>query len=669
MNGVMPDQQSTKPSSVPEILAPAGNQESFLAALAAEADAIYCGLQSYSARMAAKNFTVEQMAALVALAHRRQVRVYVAFNSLLMAGDLAQAQHLLHQLSTVVRPDGLIFQDLALVALARQVGFQGERHLSTLANVSFAEPLAKLPEQLGIDRVVTPRELTVDEIKQMAARCPQQLGLEVFVHGALCYSVSGRCYWSSFLGGKSGLRGRCVQPCRRIFRQSSGSERFFSCTDLSLDVLVKVLKPIEQIKAWKIEGRKKGPHYVYYTVSAYRMLRDHGNDPEVRRAAQQLLELALGRPGTHYNFLSHRRYNPIDDVDQTGSGLMVGTVRGGHQKAYIQLREALLPGDLLRVGYEDQRGHQTVRIGRAVPHRGRYHLKSTARYSPPKGTPVFLIDRREAALTEMIAELAARLTPVESAAPHAKRRPRLKLPRAAGAPGPVIQMRVFRAKLSGPLSKNDPVGIWFDPQRPHGPKGRRTATTWHWLPPVIWPENEAALRDGLGALVRSGARQFVLNAPWQRYFFDTAAGCRLWAGPFCNIANGLAVQQLADMGFEGVIVSPELDRDNFLALPAQSPLPLGIVQSGFWPLAISRTVNTRLKLNQPFQSPHKEEAWTSRYGDSYWVFPNWQLDFTPFSKDWVKIGYRLFVHLDEPLPPKVTLKKRPGTWNWGLGLK
>jgi putative protease len=665
----MSDYPSANPSSSPEILAPAGSQESFMAALAAEADAIYCGLQSYSARMAAKNFTVEQLAALVALAHRRQVKVYVAFNSLLMASDLAQAQHLLDQLNTVVRPDGLIFQDLALVSLARQVGFQGELHLSTLANVSFAEPLAKLLQQLSIDRVVTPRELTVDEIKQMAARCPQQLGLEVFVHGALCYGVSGRCYWSSFLGGKSGLRGRCVQPCRRVFRQASQSERFFSCTDLSLDVLVKVIKPIGQIKAWKIEGRKKGPHYVYYTVSAYRMLRDHGNDPQARRAAQQLLQLALGRPGTHYNFLSHRRYNPIDDVEQTGSGLLVGTVRGGPQKSYIQLREALLPGDLLRVGYEDQHGHQTLRIGRAVPRRGRYHLKSTAKRSPSKGTPVFLIDRREAALTEMIATLEAQLPSATSVKSQSKSRPKLRLPQAASTGSPAGQMRVFRSQVSGPLAKKDQVGLWFDPQRPLGFRGRVAAATWHWLPPVIWPENETDMHNGIQALVLGGARQFVLNVPWQRYFFENITGCRLWAGPFCNIANGLAVEQLAAMGFAGAIVSPELDRDNFLALPAQSPLPLGIVLSGFWPLAISRTVNTRLKLNQSFQSPRKEGAWTARYGDNYWVFPNWRLDFIAFYNTLLKTGYRLFVHLDEPVPKKVSLKRRPGTWNWDLRLK
>jgi putative protease len=89
----------------------------------------------------------------------------------------------------------------------------------------------------------------------MALSCPSGLELECFVHGALCYAVSGRCYWSSFLGGKSGLRGRCVQPCRRLYTHLGKTKRFFSCQDLSLDVLTKTLLDVPQVASWKIEGR------------------------------------------------------------------------------------------------------------------------------------------------------------------------------------------------------------------------------------------------------------------------------------------------------------------------------------------------------------------------------------------------------------------------------
>ena len=258
----------------PQILAPAGNKASFLSALAAGADAVYCGLKVYSARMEAKNFAVEELAPLVDLAHEKGVQVFVAINSLFKHEDLSPAGNLLELLERLVKPDGLIVQDIALIDLVKQAGFSGELHLSTLANVSFPYALKLVKEKLGANRIVLPRELSIDEIKTLSAACPENLSLEVFVHGALCYGVSGRCWWSSYLGGKSGLRGRCVQPCRRLYTQGGKTGRYFSCMDLSLDVLSRALLPVPEISAWKIEGRKKGPHYVYYTVSAYKILRD-----------------------------------------------------------------------------------------------------------------------------------------------------------------------------------------------------------------------------------------------------------------------------------------------------------------------------------------------------------------------------------------------------------
>ncbi len=277
----------------PRILAPAGNRASFLAALAAGADAIYCGLKHLSARMEAKNFTSPELAQLTRLAHERGVGVYIALNTMLTTRDLDQAARLVDALVKTVRPDALIIQDLGLIPLARQAGFEGEIHLSTLANVSFPAALPWLRDRLGVDQVVLPRELDIDEMRVLGEACPPGLGLEVFIHGALCYAVSGRCYWSSFLGGKSGLRGRCVQPCRRSYQQGETRRRMFACMDLGLDVLVKVLRTIPQIRTWKIEGRKKGAHYVYYTVSAYRMLRDEGHNPKTKRASSSNPKAAL----------------------------------------------------------------------------------------------------------------------------------------------------------------------------------------------------------------------------------------------------------------------------------------------------------------------------------------------------------------------------------------
>ena len=166
------------------------------------------------------------------------------------------------------------------------------------------------------------------------------------------------------MGGKSGLRGRCVQPCRRRYTQTGQTHRYFSCQDLSVDVLAKVLLSIPKVRTWKIEGRKKGPHYVYYTVRAYRMLRDHHRNSKMKKDALHLLGRALGRTGTHYNFLPQRPQSPVNLNSQTGSGLLVGKIKGSRQNSYYNTREELFPGDILRVGYEDETGHSIKRIGR-----------------------------------------------------------------------------------------------------------------------------------------------------------------------------------------------------------------------------------------------------------------------------------------------------------------
>ncbi len=215
----------------PKILAPAGDQNSFLAAIAAGADAVYCGLKMFSARMEARNFSMEELSRLSALARSRKVELYVALNALVKEHELERTRGIIAKLEKYVRPHALILQDPGLAHLARACGFKGELHLSTLGNCTFPLALSSA-EKAGFSRVVLPRELSIDEIKLMADAAPETVDLEMFIHGALCYAVSGRCYWSSWFGGRSGLRGRCVQPCRRVYTQKNQKdqtqrERFF----------------------------------------------------------------------------------------------------------------------------------------------------------------------------------------------------------------------------------------------------------------------------------------------------------------------------------------------------------------------------------------------------------------------------------------------------------
>jgi putative protease len=643
-----------------EILAPAGDSDSFLAAVAAGADAVYCGLKNFSARMEAENFSLSELAALTALAHARGVRVHVAMNNMLKTSELAQAGRLISRLARQVRPDALIVQDLGMPALARQAGFTGELHLSTLAN---GGTIAGLPQVLGlgVDRLVLPRELSIDEIKAVAAKCPEGLGLEVFVHGALCYAVSGRCYWSSYLGGKSGLRGRCVQPCRRQYQQKNRKAALFSCDDLSLDVLVRPLSGVDKVDSWKIEGRKKGPHYVYYTVKAYRMLRDAGNDPAQRKAALGLLEMALGRPGSHYNFLGHRPSNPIADREQTASGHMVGKVQGGG-KAYVSPREPLKGGDLLRIGYEDQAGHQTVKVRRDVPKGGRLDLPRVKGRPAPQGAPVFLVDRRERELQAIIAELKGELGDVAETK-ESTFSP--KLPKRVRHKGRAVEMDVWR-KLPKRLGNRSEQAVWLTPGAERDISRNVFGRIWWWLPPVVWPAEEKAWTDCLENMTRLGARQFVLNAPWQLGLFGKPERQTFWAGPMCNTANPLALAELARMGFTGAFVSPELDREGFLELPTLSPLPLGVLVKGLHPLCVSRIRSETLKEREPFQSPKGEQFWSRTYGNLVWTFPNWELDLSQKWTELEKAGYALLARLHEQMPDRVMVKERQGLWNWDL---
>ena len=654
--------------NLPAILAPAGDKTAFLAAVAAGADAIYCGLKMFSARMEAHNFSIEDLSRLGRLAHARQIKVYIAFNTTLKENEQEKAFRILTKLCRHVVFDALIVQDLAMIPLARQAGFTGEFHLSTLANLTFPAGL-EAAAKAGFTRVVLPREFSLDEIRKMAARAPENLDLEVFVHGALCYAVSGRCYWSSWFGGKSALRGRCVQPCRRVYAQKGEKKRYFSCLDFSADVLAKVLKDIPRVSTWKIEGRKKSPHYVYYTVKAFQLLRDQ---PSRKKEALAYLDYALGRQFTHYNLLSHRVQNPLDHDNATESGLFTGRVKNP-AAPYFVTREALFPGDLLRIGNEENAFHDIQNVTRAVPKKAKFFLAKTSRHKVTSGTPVHLIDRRGTELAPLLADLESQMEKMAPAGvqpaaqgPNSLFSPGLRQPSRA-TKHRSFDLHVSRgstAKMTKPADSAEP-GIWISGSR-YG--NRAPGKTWLWLDPVLFVEDAALCQGYITAALKKGARNFVLNAVWQIGLFAQPEKLNLWAGPFCNITNATAVHQLQQYGFSGAIVSPELDKDTFLSLPGASVLPLGVVIHANWPLAVSRIISPDLSVKTLFQSPKKEGAWISRSNDTFYVFPDWCLDLTAQRSLLEKAGYTCFVTLQEPVPRGVRMKNRPGLWNWHLKL-
>ena len=688
----------------PEILAPAGDENSFLAALAAGADAVYAGLKHFSARMEAANFSTSQLAGLANLCRKREARLYVTLNTLLKPGEAAQAGRLLARLNRDVHPHGIIVQDLGLVNLARQTGFVGEVHLSTLANLSHPAGLA-VARRMGASRVVVPRELNIDEVRLMGEACPPGMDLEIFVHGALCHNVSGRCWWSTSLGGKSGLRGRCVQPCRRLYRQGSGHAdpvRYFSCMDLSLDVLVRPLLDIPQVAAWKIEGRKKGPHYVFHAVRAYQLLRDHGDEPQARKDAEDLLDMALGRPSSHSLFLPQRPFVPVDTSRDTASGKLVGVVKRdpgkggpaprGKERAkgqefqgglHFTTRLPLVPGDLLRLGYEDEEGHRVLRVSKALPKTGRYDLGKGGQARP--GMRVFLVDRREPGLVQAVSPLKqalAQVTPkAEPGPPHfTPAAIRVWEPKPDPGPG-----KGRSKKAHDPQRNLSPGEIALHRVLPHGKRPGRlalwltrkaldmaapslAARMWWWLPPVIWPDEETLWQKTVDAALAKGCHTFVLGSPWQAGLFPEDRRAELILGPFANPASPECLAELDGLGFSGAIVAPELDKESFLALPGQSPLPLGVVTKGFWPLGISRFLSESVKSKQALFSPKREGCWTKKVGANQWIFPSWELDLSSHEGELKKAGYAWFVSLFEARPKTVPHPGRTSEFNWNLKL-
>jgi putative protease len=334
-------------SPKPELLAPAGSLETFFAAMEKGADAVYAGLKEFSARAKAKNFTLQQMERMTAYAHSLGRRLYVTVNTLVKENELPLLVETLFALEAM-RVDGVIIQDLAVARLARRF-FPGiPLHASTQMTIHNSLGVRQL-EELGFERVVLARELHIDEIRAIVSA--SRVGIECFVHGALCFSFSGQCYFSSFLGGHSGNRGRCAQPCRRQYKYRGKEGYYFSTNDFSsIDMLPQLIDA--GVAAFKIEGRMKSAEYVANVVGAYRMALDApaGRRDEVLATAKELLKLSLGRVPTKGFLASHAPTDIATPALRGATGRFLGEIRGVKgERITFETRDRLHMGDRLRV--------------------------------------------------------------------------------------------------------------------------------------------------------------------------------------------------------------------------------------------------------------------------------------------------------------------------------
>jgi U32 family peptidase len=390
----MIEKQNNTIKKIPELLAPAGSIESFHAAIDAGADAVYMGLSDFNARMRAKNFTVKTLSYLLPYAHSRNVKVYITLNTLVKQEELTPLVNFLYQLEQL-RVDALIVTDPGVIAIARTHFPSLSLHASTqmaVHNSAGTEAVFRM----GIKRAILARELSLEEIRTICAK--SRLELEVFVHGALCYSISGMCLASSFLGGASGNRGRCTQVCRRKFTRSDSraSGYFFSPCDLcaigSIPEYIRI-----GISSLKIEGRMKGPEYVSQVVKAYRAALDNTENTGL---IAESLENDLGRKKTRF-FLDGERETGIIDSSTPGTGVYIGVVKETEgMKILLSGKGDLIEGDRVRI--QPSNGFEGVPavISGCVYNGSSDLLTITCRDSVTcaKGDQVYLVSRHKSSL-------------------------------------------------------------------------------------------------------------------------------------------------------------------------------------------------------------------------------------------------------------------------------
>ena len=327
-----------------EILAPAGNVDSFKAAVNAGANAIYMGLGKHNARTMAQNFTLEEYIECIHYAHIREVKVYLTLNTLVYDEEIEEALELLLKLYEEGL-DAVILQDMGLASIIHKLIPNLSMHASTQMSAYSLEQVQFL-EKFGFQRVVLARELTIEEIKKITDN--SNVEIEVFVHGALCVSLSGQCLLSSTIGigNRSANRGACAQPCRMKYslylnnKEIVKEKYILSKKDIyGLDLVSKFAEV--NISSFKIEGRNKSPEYVATVISKYRKYLDNylidGQVNVSEEDEKELLQI-FNRSGKSEGYLTGVRYREsITPVSPKNTGIYLGEVID-QNKEYIKVK-------------------------------------------------------------------------------------------------------------------------------------------------------------------------------------------------------------------------------------------------------------------------------------------------------------------------------------------
>jgi len=604
----------------PELLAPVGNIENFFAALDAGADAVYVGAPGFNARNIARALSLEEIGAMVEYCRSVKKKLYIAANSLILEEELPSVIKSL-ALIQELKPDGLIVQDLGLVHLVKNYFPDLRLRASTLMAAHNSESVNFLAD-LGFENVVLARELTLKEIDAISSRS-SDIELEVFVHGAMCFSYSGLCLFSSYLGGKSGLRGRCVQPCRRAYsphaRPQKGAVKkrpggyIFSMNDLCGFEAVSALTDAG-ISSLKIEGRLRSAHYVKHVVQAYRMVLDcpQQDRDKVLVEAQRLADLAMSRKVSSGYFFSPQPAEAITPFHSGNTGTHLGrfsTVKmvGDEPVCRFTLKADLAVGDRIRLhgepsgervpfrlkklfvaGSEQDQAYSGQKISLTLPvkrpaisggHIEVYKV-DTGVSGKAGGKSRLAIKNSTTRLTFLANSLAGKIEEISLEV----RRGLIEKEKAAP-----VKKRIGRKKQSGKAGLRDiPFDWWLKTdsiksvqgQLPFTPDrfllsfekqlirqagvikkylGRNVRKVIWALPPLIMENDLGRCRKQVRLLARSGYRDFQLGHISQIDLFS-GEKVRLFADYTINLMNSRALGMAGQLGFEGAQLAIEMDK-------------------------------------------------------------------------------------------------------------
>ena len=588
-----------------EILAPVGSEEMLHAAVFSGADAVYLGFSGFNARTGAGNFDADSLKEAVRFCHARGVKVHVALNTTVYGGELASLRDAIRAVAAS-GADAVICQDLAVATLIGKIAPQLPRHGSTQMSVHTLQGALELKE-LGFTRVVLARELSLPEVEHITKHCG--IETECFVHGALCMCVSGQCYMSAFLGGRSGNRGSCAGPCRLPFEANAlpegkpGRLHHLSLKDNSVIDKLDQLQAIGVASA-KIEGRLRTPEYVAAAVSACLAGR------EGRAYDRDLLKNAFSRSGFTSGYLD---------------GKIDGTMFGVRSEADAELTKKTLPA--LRELYRRERSRVPVRMKLEIEEGGEKLTVTDADGNKAFAYGDFEPQPARADPTESLKRSLAKT----GGTPFAAENIEVEMDEGPWfVPGSTVN-ELRREALDALLKKREVLHPWPVqdveleplPQRTLPPHRtlRARFERWDQVPEqalsgveyLILPIAQADRvprewrgktllelpRVMFGKLEEDTARRVAAtqDAGFAGYEVSNIAHLRLCRGlPMSggfglNITNQVAAQFYADNGLGSVLILPETkdsDISTIAPIHAGKPVPTGVLVYGHMPLMVTR---------------------------------------------------------------------------------